>query len=106
MALAVVLHEVRGASAAQREFIDRAAARLGEALADPGFLAAVERADYLETRWTPLHGQWRALTAAEIAQRIADGLERGSESDRALDLAFELVDLPGPETGKPVLGST
>lgn len=106
MTLSVILREVRGADAAQRRFIERAIERLSEALADPGILAAVARADYLETRWTPLHGQWRSLTGAEIAERIERGLERGSEADGALQFSFELVDLPGPESGKQVLGST
>jgi hypothetical protein len=106
MDLSVALEDVRGASAAQRRFIERAVARLGEALAEPGFLPAVEAADYVETRWTPLHGQWRALTGPEIAQRIAEGIERGTTRDGVLDLSFELVDLPGPESGRQVLGST
>ena len=103
----VALHEVRGADEAQRRFIARAIGRLGEALADPGLLAAVADAAYVETRWTPLNGQWRALTGAEIAQRIAAGIERGTDpGDATLGFAFELADLPGPETGHPVLGST
>jgi len=106
MAITVSLRDVRGADAAQREFIERGIARLGEALADPGFLAAVRSADYVETRWTPLHGQWRALTGEEIAARIAAGTERGREPDGVLEFAFELVDLPSPESGKQVLGST
>ena len=48
----VALHEVRGADEAQRRFIARAIGRLGEALADPGLLAAVADAAYVETRWT------------------------------------------------------
>ena len=103
----VRLGEVRGASEDQRRFIARAIARLGRALASPGFLEAVARADYLETRWTPLHGRWRALGGAEIAARIAAGVERGSDpGDGAIDLSFELADLPGPECGRPVLGGT
>ena len=80
MALTARLHEVRGATEDQRRFIERAVSRLGEALADPGLLPAIDRAQYTETRWTPLHGQWRSLT--------------------------ELVELPGPESGRQVLGST
>lgn len=106
MALTVALREVRGADAAQRGFVERAIERLREAVADPGFLPAVARADYLETRWTPLHGQWRALTGAEIADLIGGGIERGSEADRVLEFAFELTDLPGPDSGHPALGST
>jgi hypothetical protein len=107
MGLSVALHDVRGASEAQRRFIGHAVTLLGEALADPGFLPAVAKADYVETRWTPLHGQWRSLTGEEVAARIAAGLERGTDpGDRVLDLSFELVDRPGPETGHPVLGST
>ncbi len=101
------LQAVRGADPDQQRFIERAVARLGEALADPAFLVGIESADYTETRWTPLHGQWRALTGAEIARRIADGIERGTApGDGTLEFAFELVDLPGPEGGHPVLGST
>ena len=106
MALTVSLREVRGADAAQRAFIERGIARLGEAVGEPGFLAAVAAADYVETRWTPLHGQWRTLTGAEIAARIAAGTERGRADDGVLEFAFELVDLAGPETGHPVLGAT
>jgi hypothetical protein len=106
MALTVALREVRGADAAQRGFVECAIGRLGEAVADPGFLQAVASADHLETRWTPLHGQWRALTGPEIADLIAGGIERGSEPDGVLEFAFELADLPGPETGHPALGST
>jgi hypothetical protein len=104
--LSVILREVQGVDAAQRAFVERAIGRLGETLADPGFLPAIARAEYVETRWTPLHGQWRALTGAEIAARIAAGTERGSAPDGVLEFAFELVDLDGPETGHPVLGST
>lgn len=106
MALSVILRDVRNADAAQRAFIERAIGRLGEAVADAGFLAAVANADYVETRWSPLHGQWRALTGAEIAARIAAGTERGTDSDGVLEFAFDPVDLDGPETGHPVLGST
>ena len=60
MAVAVVLRDVRGADDSQGRFVERAIERLREALADPGFLRAVERADYTESRWTELHGQWRA----------------------------------------------
>lgn len=106
MALIVVLRAVEGADAAQRCFIERGIGRLGEAIANPDFLPAVSRADYVETRWSPLHGQWRALSGQEIAARIAAGTERGSDPDGVLEFAFALVDLPGPETGHPVLGST
>ena len=106
MALTVRLHGVRGATEDQRRFIERAVSRLGEALADPGLLPAIDRAQYTETRWTPLHGQWRSLTGAEIAERVAAGLERGTEADGIVDLSFELVELPGPESGRQVLGST
>ena len=106
MALTVALHEVDGADAAQCRFVERAIGRLQEAVADPGFFPAVARADYLETRWTPLHGQWRALAGEQIAELIGGGIERGSEADRVLEFAFELADLPGPESGRPALGST
>lgn len=106
MVLTVTLREVRGADAAQRAFIERGIARLGEAVADPAFLPAVARAGYVETRWTPLHGRWRALTGEEIAGRIAAGLERGGGEDGVLEFSFELIDLPGPESGRQVLGST
>jgi len=106
MALTVALREVDGADPAQRRFIERAIGRLQEAVADPGFLPAVGSADYLETRWTPLHGQWRALSGAEIADLVGGGIERGSERDGVLEFAFELADLPGPESGHPALGST
>jgi len=103
----VRLGEVRGASEAQRGFIERAVARLDRALASPGLLEAVARADYVETRWTPLHGRWRSLTGAEIAARIAAGIERGSDpGDGVIDLSFELADLPGPESGHQTLGGT
>ena len=106
MGLSVALHQVRAASADQRRFVERAAGRLREALADPGFLPAVESTDFIESRWTPLHGQWRSLTGPEIARRIAGGLERGTHADGVIDLSFELIDLPGPESGRQVLGST
>lgn len=106
MALTFRLHEVRGADPGQQRFIERAASRLGEALADPDLLPAIERAQYVETRWTPLHGQWRSLTGTEIAERVAAGLERGTEVDGIVDLSFELVQLPGPESGRQILGST
>ena len=44
MALTARLHEVRGATEDQRRFIERAVSRLGEALADPGLLPAIDRA--------------------------------------------------------------
>jgi hypothetical protein len=106
MALTVALREVDGADAAQRSFVERAIGRLQEAVAHPGFLPAVAQADYVETRWTPLHGPWRVLTGEEIADRIGSGIERGSEADGVLEFAFELVDLPGPDSGHPTLGST
>jgi hypothetical protein len=106
MTLKVVLHGVSNATAPQRAFIARAIARLGEAVANPAFLAAIARADYVETRWTPLHGRWRALTGPEIAERIAGGLERGRQADGVLDFEFALQDVPGPESGKTVLGGT
>jgi hypothetical protein len=106
MALTVALREVRGADAAQERFVGRAIGRLQEAVGDRGFLPAVVCADYLETRWTPLHGQWRALSGAEIADFIAGGIERGSERDGVLEFVLELADLPGPESGHPALGST
>ena len=106
MDLRVEFLGVDGANRAEAAFIARAVERLGEAVADPRFLAAVAAADYVETRWTPLHGRWRALTGVEIAERIAGGVERGSEADGVLELRFELADLPGPESGKIVLGST
>ena len=84
MALTVSLRDVRGADPAQRAFIERGIARLGEAVGDPGFLAAMAAADYVETRWTPLHGQWRALTGAEIAARIAAGTEHAVRLAAAL----------------------
>ena len=106
MALSVILREVSSADEAQRCFIERAIRRLAEAVADPGFLPAIACASYVETRWTPLHGQWRALTGAEIAERIECGVERGREADGVLEFSFELVDLPGPDTGRQILGST
>jgi hypothetical protein len=102
----VLLHALEGADECQQHVIACAVERLGEAVADSRFLTAVVDADYVETRWTPLDGQWRALTGAEIAERIGAGLERGSKPDGAIDLSFELIDLPGPETGRQVLGST
>ena len=107
MSITVRLNSAEGADDDQRRFIDRAIDRLNEAVTDPRFLSAVALAEYVETRWTPLHGQWRALNGEEIAARIAAGLERGTDpGDGVLDFAFELVDLPGPESGKQVLGST
>ena len=106
MSLSVVLNSVRRADALQREFIKLAIARLAESVADPGFLTAVSQADYVETRWTSAHGQWRSLTRDEIAARIAGGRERGTSDDGVLVFSFELDDLPGPESGRQVLGST
>lgn len=106
MSLRVHLLGVTGADAGQTAFIERAVARLGEAVADPGFLPAIARASYVEARWTPLHGSWLALTPAEVAERVAGGAERDTEADGVLGLRFELADLPGPESGKTVLGST
>ena len=104
--LAVALHEVRGADDAERHHIERAIRLLGEAVAEPMFLSAVAAASYVETRWTSLQGPWRSLTGQEIAARIAQGLERGRPGDGVLDFEFELYDLPGPESGRQVLGST
>lgn len=107
MAPKVLLHSVKGASGDGLRFIERAIERLDEAVAAPQFLAAVEAADYVETRWTPLQGQWIAYSGAEIAARIAAGIERGSDpGDGVLDFSFELADLPGPDSGRQVLGST
>lgn len=106
MAIPVKLHGIADADSRQRRFVERAIARLDEALADPAFRVAVEHARYVETRWTPLHGDWRSLTGREIFARIAGGLERGTEADGVLDLSFALIDLPGPESGRQVLGST
>ena len=102
----VALNNVRGADATQARFIKRAIARLAEAVCDPDFLLAVAKADYVETRWAQRDGQWRSLTGDEIAARIAEGIERGTAGDHVLDFSFALVDLPGPESGKQVLGST
>lgn len=106
MTVTVRLTDVRGADEKQREFIERAIERLGEALADPGFLPAVVRAEYRETRWAPLHGRWQALDGEQVAARIRGGLERGAAADGVLDFSFELIDLPSPESDHPVLGST
>ena len=106
MAPTVRLLQTDGADEAQRAFIQCAIARLGEALADASFLSRVACADYTETRWTPLHGQWRAMTGREIAHLIERGVERGGEADGVLQFRFALADLPGPESGKTVLGST
>jgi hypothetical protein len=106
VAVSVVPCEIKGADERQRRFIQRAIERLGEAVAEPDFLRRVADASYVETRWTPLHGQWRALTGAKIAERIELGLERGRDADGVLEFSFDLVDLPGPESGRQVLGST
>jgi hypothetical protein len=106
MTLKVVLHGVSNATAPQIAFIERAIDRLGEAVADPAFLGAIARAEYVESRWTPLHGRWRALTGPEIAERIGAGRERGQGDDATLDFEFALEDVPGPESGKTVLGGT
>lgn len=107
MGVSLVLGHLGGASAAQRRFIERAITRLGEAVANPDFLRAVACADYVESRWTPLNGQWRSLTGDEIAARIAAGLERGTDpGDGVINLSFELIEMPGPESGRQVLGST
>lgn len=102
----VALSDVSGADEAQRRLIERAIARLAEAVGDAGFLRAVAKADYVETRWAQRDGQWRSFTGDEIAARIAEGTERGTAGDQVLDFSFALVDLPGPESGKQVLGST
>ena len=106
MALTVRLLGVEGADSAQSSFIERAIARLGEAVAAPDFLWAIAAASYVETRWTPLHGRWLALTPAEIAERVAGAAERGKTSDGVLEFEFALADLPGPESGSIVLGRT
>ena len=106
MTLTVRLSDVAGANPAQAQFIGRAIGRLAEAVAHPGFLPKVRAADYVETRWTPLHGEWRTLSGLDIAERIAGGIERGSGPDGVLELRFALADLPGPESGRKVLGST
>jgi hypothetical protein len=106
MTLTVNLADVAGANPAQEQFIGRAIGRLAEAVANPRFLPTVRVASYVETRWTPLRGQWRSLGGQEIAERIAGGIERGSLSDGVLEFRFALADLPGPETGRTVLGST
>ena len=74
MIVSAILRAVEGADAAQRRCIERAVARLGEADADAGFLPAVAGADSVETRWTPLHGQWRTLSGPEIADELAISL--------------------------------
>lgn len=106
MSIAVKLSALEGANAEQGVFVRRAVERLGEALASPGFLRQIEEAEYIETRWAPADGRWRSLTPGEIAARIAAGCERGGAADRAIDLSLDLIDLPGPESGKKVLGST
>lgn len=106
MPLTAKLDRIEGASPEQERFMRLAFDRMREAVTDPRFLPAVANADYRETRWTPWHGQWRALTGEEIVGRIAGGVERGQSEDGVLDFAFALVDLPGPETGRQVLGST
>ena len=106
MPLQVALLGVDGADAEQTRFIERAIERLGEAVADPAFLPAIAAADYVETRWTPLHGRWLALTPAEVADRIAGGAERDRPADGVLEFRFALADLPSPDSGKTVLGST
>ena len=102
----VSLHSLTGANPAQAAFVARAIARLDEALAAPGFRAALARADYTATCWSPAKGPGCALTAADVAERVAGGCERGSAPDATLDLALNLIDLPGPASGRQVLGST
>lgn len=106
MALSVRLVGIEGANSEQTAFVERAIARLGEAVAGPGFLPAIAAASYVETRWTPLHGRWLALTPGDIAERVAGAAERGNAADGVLEFRFELADLPGPESGRIVLGST
>lgn len=102
----VVLHALTGASPAQAAFVARAIERLDEALTAPGWCSALAAARYTATCWTPASGPGRALTGAEVAERIADGRERGSLPDATLDLSLNLIDLPGPASKRKVLGST
>lgn len=106
MAIFVHLHALTGAGAAQDGFVRSAVGLLGEALATPDFVRRIATAAYVETRWAPETGRWRALTPHEIAARVAAGCERGGEPDGSIDLSLDLIDLPGPESGKQVLGST
>ena len=106
MTLATKLHALTGATQAEAAFIDEAVALLDEAVSDAGFFSAVCEAEYVATRWTPAEGPQRSFTSAQIATRIGEGRERGAAADQTLDLALDLIDLPGPESGKQVLGST
>lgn len=106
MPLAVSLDDIDGTSLEQRRFIELAINRLREAVADPGFLCRIASAHYVETCWTTRSGDSRSLTGTEIAARVAGGCERGTAEDGVLDFAFALMDLPGPDSGKTVLGST
>ena len=106
MSITVALQTLDGANPRQDAFVRLAVERLAEAVAQPAFLARIESADYTETRWAPEQGRWRALTPAEIAARVREGCERGTEPDGTIDLWLELIDLPPPSSGKQVLGST
>ena len=106
MTLATKLHALTGATPAEAAFVDEAVALLGEAVGDPGFLSAVVEADYVATRWAPAAGPSRSFTRTQIATRIGEGRERGAVADQTLDLSLDLIDLPGPESGRQVLGRT
>ena len=106
MPLTVALQMLDGANPRQEGFVRRAVERLAEAVSRPDFLARIEAAGYTETRWAPKQGRWRALTPTEIADRVREGCERGTEPDGTIDLWLELIDLPPPSSGKQVLGST
>ena len=106
MSVSVLLHETIGATRAEAEFIRESTRLLRDAVSRPGFGASVRQADYGDTAWQGVNGCIRELDPDEIWERIVMGREHGQTGDHAIDLAVEIADLPGPESGRPILGET
>ncbi|GGD67977.1 hypothetical protein [Croceicoccus mobilis] len=106
MSVSVILHEITGASDAEQEFIRKAVGMLRTAVQTPGFGSSVRQAEYSSASWQGKHGGLRELDGDAIWERIAQGRECGQCADHTLDLAIEVADLPGPDSGNALIGST
>lgn len=106
MSVGVIIHEIAEANEAERAFLRSAGNLLREAVSMPGFGASVRQSEYGSTKWRSRHGSVKELDGEEIWDRIHLGRESGHTGDHTLNLKIEIVDLPGPDDGKAIIGAT